>query len=313
MSFRKFFIQSGPRRREPFKIFFASLALLTVTGCDSTRMIGVTDAGASAAPTGKLPEAQKMKILITGSTTGLGLIAGQMLEEQGHKVVLHARNEKRAKEAKAEAPKTEAFVIGDVSTIAGMRSVAEQANKLGPFDAIIHNVGISDEEPREMTSDGFTKLYAVNVLAPYVLTALIKKPKRLIYISSGMHTAGSPKLDDPQWEKRSWNSSQAYSDTKLHDVMLANFVARKWPEVKVNSVDPGWVATRMNNYSAPGDAKEGSATQAWLAVSSDAAANVTGKYFHHKRQQNPHSDANNKEAQERLVKYLEQKTGVTIP
>ena len=75
-------------------------------------------------------------------------------------------------------------------------------------------------------------MFAVNALAPYVLTALIDRPDRLIYLSSGMHEGGDVVLDDLQWTRRRWRGAQAYSDSKLYDVILAFAVARLWPEVR---------------------------------------------------------------------------------
>ena len=92
---------------------------------------------------------------------------------------------------------------------------------------------------------GYPSSGAVNVLAPYVLTALMRKPNRLIYLSSGMHLGGDLSLNDPQYAERRWNGAQAYSDTKLHDVLLAFGVARRCPDVASNVVSPGWVATHM--------------------------------------------------------------------
>ncbi len=191
------------------------------------------------------------KVFITGSSDGLGLMTGQFLAAQGHAVVLHARNEARARDARDALPRAEAVLVGDVSTLAAMRDVADQANALGRFDAVIHNVGIGYREPRRVdTVDGLSELWAVNVLAPYVLTALMPRPGRLVYLSSGMHLGGDPSLDDLQWSRRRWDGSQAYADTKLHDVLLAFAVARRWPDVLSNAVSPGWVPTRMGGPGA---------------------------------------------------------------
>ena len=171
-------------------------------------------------------------IFITGSADGLGLMAGELLASQGHSVVLHARNEARARAARTALPGASAVVVGDLSTIAAMRSVSDQANSLGRFDAVIHNVGIGYREPRRVTTeDGLSQLWAVNVLAPYVLTALMERAGRLVYLSSGMHMSGDDNLEDLQWEHRRWNGSQAYADTKFHDVLLAFGIARRWPDV----------------------------------------------------------------------------------
>ncbi len=214
-------------------------------------------------------------------------MAGQLLVEQGHQVVLHARDPSRADDARAALPEAEAVVIGDVSTIAAMRSVAEQVNARGRFDAVIHNAGVGYREARRKTSDGLPHVFAVNTLAPYVLTALIEKPGRLVYLSSGMHRGAEANLHDLTWTKRSWSGSQAYAESKLHDVLLAFALARRWPDVLSNALEPGWVATRMGGAGASDDLDQGHRTQVWLAASEEPAARVTAEYFYHLRQRAP--------------------------
>ena len=148
------------------------------------------------------------RVLVTGSADGLGLTAGQLLAEGGHAVTLHARSPARAETARAQLPSAEHVLVGDVSTIDGMRSVAAQANDTGRFDAVIHNVGIGYREPRRITTaDGLAHVFAVNVLAPYLLTVLVAPPRRLVYLSSGMHRGGDPSLHDPQWTARRWSGA----------------------------------------------------------------------------------------------------------
>jgi NAD(P)-dependent dehydrogenase (short-subunit alcohol dehydrogenase family) len=253
------------------------------------------------------------RVFITGSSDGLGLLAGKLLAQQGHRVVLHARNAQRAASTREALPTSEAVVIGDVSTLAGIHSVAEQANASGRFDAVIHNVGIGDREPRRVvTADGLSQLFAINVVAPYLLTALMTRPDRLIYIGSSMHNGGDPSLEDLQWEKRPWNGSQAYSDSKLHDLILAMGVARRWPAVRSNTVEPGWVPTRMGGAHAPDDVTEGAVTQAWLASSDDRAATVTATNFYHQKKQSMHSAASRVATQDKLFDYLGALTGARI-
>lgn len=192
------------------------------------------------------------RIFVTGSSDGIGLMAARLLVADGHQVVLHARNQSRAKEACSSVPKAETAVSGDLAGIAETKHVAEQVNELGLFDAIIHNAGIGYREShRIQTIDGLPQVFAVNSLAPYLLTCLIKKPKRLIYTSSGMHRSGDPTLKDLTWNTRSWDGSRAYADSKLHNVILAFAVARKWPNVLSNALEPGWVATKMGGPGAP--------------------------------------------------------------
>ena len=128
------------------------------------------------------------RIFITGSSDGLGLTAAQLLVEQAHRVVLHARNQQRADETQNKLPAAEEIVVGDLTSVAQTRHVADQVNQLGTFDAVIHNAGIGYREPRRVvTEDGLSHLLAVNTIAPYILTALIAQPKRLVYLSSGLH------------------------------------------------------------------------------------------------------------------------------
>ena len=143
------------------------------------------------------------RVFITGSSDGLGQMAAKLLIDQGHTVVLHARSEERGKEAIAAASGAETCVIGDLSSITQTRKVAEQVNALGAFDAVIHNAGVGyQSKQRIATEDGLPREFAVNTLAPYILTALINKPKRLVYLSSGLHRNGDPSLEDLLWEER---------------------------------------------------------------------------------------------------------------
>ena len=254
------------------------------------------------------------KVLITGSADGLGQMAANLLVADGHKVVLHARNIQRAKEAFAKVPGADTTVAGDLSTIAGCREVARQVNALGVFDAIIHNAGIGYREPRRVaTADGLPMVFAVNSLAPYILTCLIARPGRLIYLSSGLHRQGDESLEDLTWKERPWNGLNAYADSKLHDVILAFAVARKWKDALSNSVEPGWVATKMGGAGAPDSLEEAPRTQAWLAVSQDRAALVSGHHFYHQHLREPHPAASDPAVQEKLLSAFAGLSGITFP
>lgn len=223
-----------------------------------------------------------MKIFITGSTTGLGEIAGEMLLKSGHEVVFHARSKS------SQLKKDRQYVFGDLSNRAEIKSLAEEVNALAPFDSIIHNAGVYQAPAKD--------IFMVNVLAPYLLTTLIEKPKRIIYLSSGMHLGGHVNL--AQLENLS------YSDSKLYVLMLTKYFARKWSDCFVNAVDPGWVPTRMGGSSAPDDLQKGAETQAWLAVSNEPSALVSGQYFHHQKIHKSNSEADSVHDQDLLVKYL---------
>jgi NAD(P)-dependent dehydrogenase (short-subunit alcohol dehydrogenase family) len=254
------------------------------------------------------------RVFITGSSDGLGKMAAQLLIEQGHRVVVHARNAQRGQEALAAVSGAEGVVVGDLASIAQTRKVADQVNALGSFDAVIHNAGVGYREPKRVASeDGLPQVFAVNTLAPYILTALIKTPKRLVYLSSGLHHQGDASLKDLTWEHRPWNGQQAYSDTKFHDVLLAFAVARHWPHVLSNAVEPGWVATKMGGAGATDDLDEGHRTQVWLAVSDDPAAKVSGEYFYHMRKKTPKSAARDVETQEKLLEACKGFSGMELP
>jgi NAD(P)-dependent dehydrogenase (short-subunit alcohol dehydrogenase family) len=254
------------------------------------------------------------RVFITGSADGLGRLAARLLVSEGHQVVLHARNAARARDAMGTVPGAEHAVTGDLSSIEETKAIAAQVNALGAFDAIIHNAAVGyRERARIATIDGLPHVFATNTLAPYILTALIKRPKRLIYLSSGMHRSGDATLRDLEWKRRGWDGSQAYADSKLHDLLLAFALARLWPDVLSNAVDPGWVPTQLGGSSAPGDLERGPETQVWLATSNDPGARVTGEYFHHKRQSDVLPAARDIKLQERLVSECARLSGVLIP
>ena len=242
------------------------------------------------------------RVFVTGSSDGLGIMAAKLLIEQGHDVVLHGRNDQRCRDAWAAAPGAKGAVSGDFSTIAGAKSVAAQVNKLGRFNAVIHNAGIGSREPRRADAEpGVPSVFAVNVLAPYILTALVERPDRLVYVSSGMHRGVRPRMDDLLWTKRSWSGASAYAESKLCDVLLAFAVARRWPNVLSNALEPGWVPTKMGGRSAPGDITKAHVTQAWLATSDDPLARSTGNYFFHQKLREPNPVARDVELQEELL------------
>lgn len=241
------------------------------------------------------------RIFVTGSADGLGELAAKRMVAGGHRVVLHARNDKRAKEALAGVPGAETAIAGDLSSIAECKKIAAEVNALGGFDAVIHNAGVYLQSRRITTVDGLPEVFAVNTLAPYILTALIRKPKRLVYMTSGLHRSGDPSLKDLTWTERRWDSSGAYADSKLYDVMLAFAVARKWPDVFSNAVDPGWVPTKMGGPNATDDLDAGAVTQVWLATSDDPAAMVSGEYFHHLKRRSPAAAARDEKIQQRLI------------
>jgi NAD(P)-dependent dehydrogenase (short-subunit alcohol dehydrogenase family) len=253
-------------------------------------------------------------IFVSGSADGLGKMAAQLLVAAGHRVVLHARSEKRAADARQAVPGAETVAIGDFSSLAQLRALAESLNRLGTFDAVIHNAAIGyQERRREETEDGLPRVFAINTLGPYVLTALMNSPRRLVYLSSGMHRGADASLRDLLWTTRGWNGSDAYAESKLHDTLLAFAVARRWRDVLSNAVDPGWVATKMGGRSAPGDLDAAPRTQVWLATSDDPEALVSGQYFYHMKQRPADAATSDTATQDRLLAECARLSGVPFP
>ena len=252
-------------------------------------------------------------VLVTGSTDGIGRQTALDLIDRGDRAVLHARNNQRADEARAAVPQAAGVVVGDLASLAETRAVAEAAAGMGTYDAIIHNAGLGGADDRMVTDHGFERIFQVNVLAPYVLTCLIPAPARLIYLTSGLESQGGVHLDDLQFERRAWSGRQAYSDSKLWDVVLAFAVARHWPKTLSNAVDPGWIKTRMGGAGATGGLPEGADTQVWLATSDDPAATVTGRYFKRRHELRANPIAYEVEVQERFLQAAAELTGVQLP
>ena len=228
-------------------------------------------------------------------------MAAGALIEQGHIVVLHARNPERRREALKKNPAAMTILTGDLSKIGETKDLAEQVNQLVKFDAVIHNAGAYQTSSKE--------IFAVNTLAPYILTCLIQKPNRLIYLSSGMHLQGHPKLED----FKNPASRITYSDSKLHVLMLSMAVARRWPDVYSNAIDPGWVPTKMGGYNAPDDLQKGYETQVWLAASNDDKAKLSGRYFFHQKERRHNPEADDVRLQERFLSSCMEITGIPFP
>jgi NAD(P)-dependent dehydrogenase (short-subunit alcohol dehydrogenase family) len=262
---------------------------------------------------GQLEENSMARIFITGSADGLGLMEARMLVAEGHQVVLHGRNGQRANRALSKVPGAMSALVGDLASMAETKSLADRANDLGPFDAVIHNAGVYGEPHCTRTVDGLPETFQVNSLAPYILTCLIRRPKRLVYTSSGLHRSGDATLQDIAWTSRPCSASSAYSDSKLHIVILAFAVARKWPDVLSNAVEPGWAATKMGGPGAPVSVEEGARTQAWLAVSRDKEALVSGRYFYHQQLRSGHPAAADPAVQEKFLSECARLSGVAFP
>ncbi|SOZ38772.1 SDR family NAD(P)-dependent oxidoreductase [Cupriavidus neocaledonicus] len=243
---------------------------------------------------------RRSRIFITGSSDGLGHAAARTLLGGGHEVVVHVRSQARLPAVSGLVEQGAIATIGDLSHLEQTRDLARQVNAIGPMDAVIHNAGILSGP----------EVLVVNVVAPYLLTALIRRPRRLIYLSSSMHKGGRATLDGIDWSGRT--GTAGYSESKLFITTLAAAVARLWPDVYSNAVDPGWVPTKMGGANAPDDLRLGHLTQEWLATSNDPRALTSGGYWYHQRLQEPHAVVRNTQFQNRLLSELARVTGTRL-
>jgi NAD(P)-dependent dehydrogenase (short-subunit alcohol dehydrogenase family) len=239
-------------------------------------------------------------VFITGSADGLGRAAAKTLLEQGHEVVVHARNQDRLAALRDLRDRGAAAVVGDLSDLEQTREVAVQVNRLGPMDAVIHNAGVISGP----------HVLAVNVVAPYLLTALIHRPTRLVYLSSSRHRGGRASLTGIDLSGH--RTTGSYSDSKLFVTALAAAVARIWPDVLSNAVDPGWVPTRMGGAGAPDALRLGHLTQEWLATSDDPQARTSGGYWHHQRRAEPAPSVHDQQFPDQLLEELARFTGTPL-
>jgi NAD(P)-dependent dehydrogenase (short-subunit alcohol dehydrogenase family) len=240
------------------------------------------------------------RVFITGSAGGLGRAAAQTLLSDGHEVIVHARSAERLAAVNDLIRQGASAIVGDLADLNQTRAVADQVNQLGRVDAVIHNAGVYRGR----------HIMPVNVVAPYLLTALIHRPRRLVYLSSGMHHGGRADVAGVDWSGQCETGS--YSDSKLFVTTLAVALARIWPDVFSNAVDPGWVPTKMGGPGAPDDLRLGHLTQEWLATSDEPEARSSGGYWFHQRLRTPHPAVRDVPFQDSLLAALARFTAVPL-
>ncbi|MFM2482050.1 SDR family NAD(P)-dependent oxidoreductase [Celerinatantimonas sp. YJH-8] len=253
------------------------------------------------------------RVFITGSTSGIGLVAAEQLIQQGHRVVAHARNPQRARELKTALAGAEHIVIGDLSNMQQIKEMAKELNQLGHFDAVIQNAGTYASGSREAVAGNIPYIFMVNTLAPYMLTALMERPERIIFVSSSYHRGANIDITDITWNRRPWSGYQAYGCSKFYDALLANTLARYWPERFINTIRPGWVPTHMGGAGAPDDLEDGAFTQSWLAVSDEPAAHVSGKFFFHMQEERADPRLSDPQLQDQFIRACESLTQLQLP
>ncbi|MFE9674564.1 SDR family NAD(P)-dependent oxidoreductase [Streptomyces sp. NPDC006259] len=239
------------------------------------------------------------RILITGSADGLGYAAADALLSAGHDVVVHARDPRRARAVDPLVGRGAGLVVADFTDRDAVRHLAAELNDQPPLDVVIHNAGVWSG-PAVMP---------VNIIAPYLLTAQLREPHRLVYLSSSSHFDGRPSLDGVDWRGESPGS---YADSKLFVTTLAAAVARRYPDVLSSAVDPGWVPTKMGGPDAPDELELGHRTQQWLATSDDPQALASGGYWYHRRRRQPHPAVHDEAFQDRLLHTLTEETGIAL-
>lgn len=237
------------------------------------------------------------RVLVTGANQGIGRETARRLLAAGARVLVHARTPQRLDGIPDLLADGAVGVAGELADPAQVRRLAQQVLDAGGVDAVVHNAGV-------MTGPDIA---AVNVVAPYLLTALLPGASRHVSLSSGMHRGGRAQVPEPVAGSRI-----TYSDSKLLVTALALGLARTDPSRRFNAVDPGWVPTRMGGRSAPDDLGLGAETQVWLASAPDAG-DVTGGYWFHRQQQPPQRAATDPGLQDRLLDALRRETVESSP
>lgn len=237
-------------------------------------------------------------ILITGATDGIGRQTARELASQGHRIVLHGRNEEKAERTKTEliqetGNRSIETATADFGSLHAVRTLANALkDRLPALDVLLNNAGIFMHE-RVLTEDGYETTFQVNHLATMLLTLellpLLKRsaPARIVTVSSIAHRNGRLELDDLQLE-RDFDGYAAYASSKLANILFTFELAERLEGtgVTANCLHPGVIGTKLlrEGFGSSGaSVEEGAATSVYLATS-DEVAGVTGRYFAHLRE-----------------------------
>jgi NAD(P)-dependent dehydrogenase (short-subunit alcohol dehydrogenase family) len=274
--------------------------------------------------------------LVTGATSGIGLVASEELARQGAHVVLVGRDPGRCAAAVARIQAQTGSK--EVETLLADLSVQEQVRQLaraflkrhGRLDVLINNAG-GIWIKRQLTADGLEMTFAVNHLAYFLLTRLLldtlraSAPARIINVSSGAHHGADMAFDDLMGEKR-YSAWRAYQKSKLANLLFTYELARRLQGsgVTVNALHPGWVATGFGKgngwrggvlQTIAGlfalSPEKGARTIVYLATSPEVA-NVSGQYFYQERARHSSAQSNDEATARRLWEVSEQLTGLGV-
>ena len=195
-----------------------------------------------------LPDLTGRTAVVTGASSGIGLVAARELAEAGAKVVLAVRNVDKGKTvASGIAGQTEVRKL-DVADLKSVRAFAEGWND--PVDILVNNAGIM-QVPLARTADGFESQLATNYLGPFTLTALLLPhvTRRVVTVSSMLHIRGHVHLEDFNYRNRRYGALSAYADSKLYDAMFAFELDRRLAaaksQVRSVAVHPGVANTNL--------------------------------------------------------------------
>ena len=271
------------------------------------------------------------RVLITGATRGIGLAAAIELARRGAQLTLVARSEARAADAvgqiQAAAGGTTVEVLtADLASQASVRQLAVDAQARYPrIQVLINNAG-AIYASRQLSPDGIELTWAVNHLAPFLLTTVLlprltaSTPARIVTTSSDAHRGAQIPFDDLN-AQRTWGGFgfPRYGQTKLANILFTVELARRLAGtgVTANCFHPGFVATGFNRnngllmrvgmaISRPfaRSASKGAQTLVWL-VDSDTAGDTSGGYFFDERLVTPSAAAQDREAASRLWRVSE--------
>ena len=270
--------------------------------------------------------------VVTGATSGIGKAAATRLARMGAQVVLVGRDRGRASAAAAEIgsastpPPT--VEIADLAPMEQVRSLAERLGALERIDVLVNNAGLMLSE-RRSSPDGFEYVFAVNHLAPFLLTNLLlpkltaSAPARVVTVTSDAHTGARLDLDDPHLE-REWAFWRSYANSKLANILFTRELARRLDGtgVTANCAHPGVVRTRLFRegkplarvgvsfarpfFASPG---RGADTIVYLASSPDVTGQ-TGGYYVKRRRREPSAAARDDAAARKLWEISEKMTGL---
>jgi NAD(P)-dependent dehydrogenase (short-subunit alcohol dehydrogenase family) len=246
--------------------------------------------------------------LITGSTDGIGLATARVLVQAGHDVIIHGRNQARVDAAVADVG-AHGGVCFDLASLDAIRAgAADLVTRFGPIHILINNAATFSHQRRE-TVDGYELTFAVNHLAPFLLTELLlpsllaSAPARVINLSSVAHHHGRVNIADLQ-STRGYSGQPVYAMSKLCNILHSNALAARHPAhaVTANSLHPGVIDTKLLKvgFNIPGASVE-SGTRTSVRLATDPAlAEVTGRYFSDEREARTIAVAGDRELQQQL-------------